>query len=443
MDILALLLALALVFLNGFFVATEFAIVKVRPTRIEELVAQRRPGSMMVRQLVANIDGYLSATQLGITLASLGLGWLGEPAFHRILHHGLQFFGMEDPAWLDRLSLLLAFSTISFLHIVVGELAPKSLAILRAESVAMAAAYPMRIFYILFWPAIWSLNGVANMLLKAMGLGALSHDGESHSEEEIKIIVAQARSAGLLSTDRADILRKAISLPSRTARYIMVPRNEVIIMDINLSTQENLERARGTRHTRFPLCDRELDEVIGIIDVREVLFEAEKKPVEEIDLRTLAAPPAYFPELMSAERLLVEFRSRRVAIAVIVDEYGGASGIVTPADVVSVVLGDIEDDDEGTEVVPLPGGAYDVDGAAPLEELGETLNLHFESDEMRTVAGFLMERLGRMPRVGDRISEGGFSFNVLAVGGPKVRRVRIQRDGPGVAPRAVLPSKES
>ena len=430
MDLIALLAAGALVALNAFFVATEFAIVKVRPTRIEELIRKHRPGALAVRRVIGHLDGYLSATQLGITLASLGLGWIGEPAFARLLAGPLQHLGVVDEAWAHTIGLVAAFMTISFLHIVCGELAPKSVAIRRAESVAMAVAYPMRVFYTLFFPAIWCLNALSNALLRATGVTEGGHS-DHHSEEEIKIILTQARSAGLLSASRSDLLRKVLTLPAKTARHLMVPRNEVLFLDINATLEENLERAMGSGHTRFPLCDRELDDVIGVVDMREVLYQARRGSV---DLRSLAEAAPYFPELMSAERLLVEFRQRHATMAVVVDEYGGASGIVTPADVVSAVMGDLAEDSEA-EVVPLPGGAYDVDGIAPLEEIEETLKISLNADNMRTVAGFLMERLGRMPRVGDRVVESGYAFNILEVSGPRVRRVRIQREAP--LPRAV------
>ena len=448
MDILALLAALGLVALNGFFVATEFAIVKVRPTRLEELIREGRPGASAVRILVRNLDGYLSATQLGITLASLGLGWLGEPAFERIISGPLSRFGLDDPIgagwagnawdpttipWLHYTSLTLTFATISFLHIVVGELAPKSVAILRSDATAITVAWPMRVFYVIFLPLTWILNGISNQILRLAGLQPAGHGGETgHSEEEIKIILAQARSAGLLSSARSDILRRALSLPSKAARHVMVPRNDVVFLDINLSIEDNLIRSRDSTHTRFPLCDRELDDVLGIIDVRDVLFrlqhEADPPKDDAAFLRSLAAEVAYFPETMPSERLLSEFRDRRIRMAVIVDEYGGASGIVTPADIVTMVMGELEEEEASNEVVALPGGAYDVEGSATIEEVEETLQTTLPTEDMRTVAGLVIERLGRMPRPGDRIRESGFLFHVLEVEGPRVRRVRIQRD---------------
>ena len=423
LDILALLLAVVLVAMNGFFVATEFAIVKVRPTRIEELIRKQRPGARTTRKLISNIDTLLSATQLGITLASLGLGWVGEPALARLLTPLFEEMGIVDPTWMHRISLAVAFVILTFLHILCGELVPKWMAIARAETVALAFAYPMRVFYLTFYPLVWPLNVAARGLMRLGGAKWQSHP-ELHSEEEIKMIVSQARSAGLLSAARSEVLKKAMSLPTKNARGLMVPRNEVAFLDVNETLEENMARAAESGHTRLPLCDRELDDVIGIIDIREVLFKARHG---DVDLRALATPVAYLPELMSGERLLAEFRARHIPMAIVVDEYGGASGIVTPADVVAAVMGEFEDEEE-SELKPLPGGAYDVEGTVTLEEIENVLKVTLSVRDMRTVAGFLMTRLGRMPKVGDRISESGYSFNVVEVSGPRIAKIRIQRE---------------
>jgi CBS domain containing-hemolysin-like protein len=214
-----------------------------------------------------------------------------------------------------------------------------------------------------------------------------------------------------------------MSLPTKTAKHLMVPRNEATFLDINSSLDENIERAMQAAHTRFPLCNGQLDDVVGIVDIREILFSARHG---KVDLNVLATPPVYLPELMSAERLLAEFRARHIAMAVVVDEYGGAAGILTAADVVSAVVGEFEDNDD-EYVVALPGGAFDVDGTATIEEVEEALNVSIPAKDMRTVAGFVMHRLGRMPRPGDRVIAAGHVFNVVSVQGPRIEKVRIQR----------------
>ena len=382
------------------FVATEFAIVKVRPSRIEELIRSKRSGAQGVRHLVTHLDAYLSATQLGITFASLGLGWLGEPAFARLIEWPLTQMGVDDPVWLHRIAMVLAFATISFLHIVIGELAPKTMALLRAESVAVFAAYPMRVFHALFFPFIYVLNGVATWILKCFGLTADGTEGDMHSEEELKIILSQARSAGLLAGPRAELLQKAIDLSAKTARHMMVPRNEVVILDINADFSDNLKRVQNCTHSRFPLCDRELDNAIGVVHIRDLLNMANTNPNGNIE--SIATPIFYFPEIMRGERLLAEFPKRDGRMAIVVDEYGGASGILTPGDIVGTVMGDLADSMEH-DVVTLPSGAYEVEGIAEIEEIEDLLKVDLGLDDITTVAGFLMLRLGRMPVHGDRV----------------------------------------
>jgi len=385
---------------------------------------KNKPGASHVRHVTKRLDSYLSATQLGITLASLGLGWIGEPAFAHLIEKPAMALGTRDPNVIHSLALTFAFLTISFLHIVAGELAPLSLALLHAESVALTTAFPMRVFYTLFFPVIWLLNVVSNGLLRASGLTPNKQHQEHHSEEEIKIIVRQARSAGLLSSSRSDLLQKVLSLPTKTARSLMVPRSEVVFLDINATLDENLETAMQSGNARFPLCDRELDDVLGFIDARDLLYHSRE---QEPDLKRLAHPMIFIPETMSAERLLYEFRMRHAPMAVIVDEYGGTSGIATPADVIAAVMGEFDEGDE-SELIALPGGAYDVEGTTALEELEQTLRVQLKADDMRTVAGFLMARLGRMPRIGDRVSASGHMFVVMEMNGPKVRRIRIQKE---------------
>lgn len=423
MDLLAFVSALVLVALNAFFVAAEFAIVKIRPTQVEELLRTHRTGAQTLRNILADIDSHLSACQLGITMASLGLGWIGEPAFVRLLKPIFDSLGLVNPIWTHGISVAIAFIFITMLHITVGEQAPKSLAILRPSVVGIAIAYPLRIFYFVCFPGIWLINSLSLFLVRSTGVKIPKERRELPSEEELKMIVSQARSAGIWSASRSDVLHKAMSLPTKTARHLMVPRGEVVFLDIHLDMESNLDRAMATDHTHFPLCDRSLDDVMGVIDIREVLFALRHGPV---NLKELTSSPVYFAELMSAERVLAEFRRRLISMAVVVDEYGGAAGIVTPADVVTAVMGDFEDDEE-SEVVALPGGVYDVEGTTPLEEVEQALAMPLGSHDMRTVAGFLMTRLGRMPKIGDQVIEAGIIFSVMAVSGPHIQRIHIAR----------------
>ncbi|MCK5690060.1 HlyC/CorC family transporter, partial [Myxococcota bacterium] len=380
--------------------------------------------AISARAILSRIDEYLSAAQLGITLASLALGWIGEPAFVKLIAPLLHRLHIHSEALSHTIAIAIAFTIITTLHIIIGEQAPKAFAILRAESVMLAIAVPMRIFYTTFFPLIWVLNSMANATIRAFGVtGWNEHEG--HSIEEIKIIFTQARSAGLLSSARSELLQRAMSLSGKSAKYLMVPRNEVIHLDINHTIENNIQKAMDSGRSRFPLVDRELDDVIGFIDIREVLHDRLSNKMSP--LKDLATTPFYVPEMMSGERLLAEFRKHHRAMAVVVDEYGGASGIVTATDVITAVMGEIEDEDEH-DVVKLPGGAYEVEGNADLEEVSETLNIRLESEDMRSLGGYITQKLGRLPQSGDKIVVQGYRFVVIKTSGPKIVRIRVQAE---------------
>jgi len=375
---------------------------------------------------LGKMDAYLSTTQLGITLSSLALGWIGQPAFSRLLITPLALLGISDPTWVHRLTIPIVFAFISGLHIIIGELAPKTLAILRAEQVAMAIALPMRFVHWLLFPFTWVLNRLSDGFLAICGFNRDNSTPIAHSEEEIRLILAQARSAGMLSVARSELLHRTLSLANKNARFLMMPRNEVDFFDINLNLEDNLKRIKNSNHSRFPLCDRDLDALIGIVDVRVLLEQMQRK--KEIDLKEICTTPRYYPEVIPAEVLLQEFRKHHHAMAIIVDEYGGTSGIVTSADIVTAVMGELDDDDDGDDMVHVGEGSYDVDGITPLEEVEEELHISLKTEGMRTITGWLMEKLGRMPKMGDRIKFSGYVFSVTDVLGPKVRRVRIERE---------------
>ena len=420
---MALTSALLLVLLNGFFVAAECALVKIRPSKIQELLDNQRPGARVLQEAANNLDGYLSATQLGITFASLGLGWLGGSAFVELLSHPLTSLSVLPEDTVPWISFCLAFATISFLHVVLGKLAPKSIALLKPEAVAVVVAYPMRAFYICLSPFIWSLNGFSSVLLRRAGMRLISQD-HAHSEEELQLMLSRAQMTGELTGPRAEMLQKAFILPNKTARHLMVPRNEVVFLDINQSVEENIERAMLTTHSRFPLCDRELDNTIGVISLRDLLYYVRENA--ELDLRDLSVPVTFFPETMPGDRLLSEFPSRKISMAIIVDEYGGASGIVTAKDIVTAVMGELEEDSSDLELSP--GGFYDVDGVEELEDIEDELSVSLPSEEgMTTIGGFMMEQLGRMPRPGDSVTVNDLIFRILEMTGPRVKKVRIRR----------------
>ncbi|MFP2957646.1 hemolysin family protein [Myxococcus sp. 1LA] len=425
-------LALLLVFANGFFVATEFAIVKIRATRLQALVDEGAPGAPAAMKMVEKLDAYLSATQFGITLASLGLGWLGEPAFARLLEPVLVPLVPEGASTTlaHSAAVVIGFSIITFLHIVLGELAPKSLAIQRPEDTTLAVALPMRVFYVLFYPAIVLLNGLAAWVLRVFGLQAASEAHEAHSEDELLVILHSSAQAGAITTARAELLERALEMAQKTARQVMVPRNQVKFLDVEEPLEKCIADARASGHTWLPVCRGNLDEVEGVVNAKDLFFLLSRG-----ELRSLAQvqrPVLFIPEGATLEQLLAEFRRRRRQTALVVDEHGGTSGLVTIADVVAEVVGDVAElGRRMDEVRALPGGRFELPGTAQLDDLEERLDVNFDLDEdeegeVTTIAGYLMTRLGRVPVKGDTLRLDMWRIVVDAVEGPRVVRVTVE-----------------
>lgn len=439
-------LAILLVFANGFFVATEFAIVKIRATRLQALVDEGTPGSTMALKMVEHLDAYLSATQFGITLASLGLGWLGEPAFAKLLEPvlvGLVPAGASETL-AHTAAVVIAFSIITFLHIVLGELAPKSLAIQRAEATTLSVALPMRAFYILFYPFITLLNGLAAWVLRVFGLHSASESHEAHNEDELRVILHSSAQAGAITTARAELLERALEMAEKTARQVMVPRNQVKYLDAEEPLDRNVADARASGHTWLPVCRGNLDEVEGVVNVKDLFFLLSRGELRS--LSQVQRPVLFIPEHVTLEQLLAEFRRRRRQIALVVDEHGGTSGMVTIADVVAEVVGDVAELGRRVEEVrALPGGRFELPGTANLDDLEAQLDVTFdltedEKGEVTTIAGYLMTKLGRVPEKGDGLKLDMWRIQVDEVDGPRVVRVTVEpQSKAATAPAAPRP----
>ncbi|NVJ09949.1 HlyC/CorC family transporter [Myxococcus sp. AM001] len=435
-------LAILLVFANGFFVATEFAIVKIRATRLQALVDEGAPGAAAAMKMVEKLDAYLSATQFGITLASLGLGWLGEPAFARLLEPVLVPLVPEGASTTlaHSAAVVIGFSIITFLHIVLGELAPKSLAIQRPEDTTLAVALPMRVFYVLFYPAIVLLNGLAAWVLRVFGLQSVGGAHEAHSEDELLVILHSSAQAGAITTARAELLERALEMAQKTARQVMVPRNQVKFLDVEEPLEKCIADARAAGHTWLPVCRGNLDEVEGVVNAKDLFFLLSRGELHS--LAQVQRPVLFIPEGATLEQLLAEFRRRRRQTALVVDEHGGTSGLVTIADVVAEVVGDVAElGRRMDEVRALPGGRFELPGTAQLDDLEERLDVNFDLDEdeegeVTTIAGYLMTRLGRVPVKGDTLRLDMWRIVVDDVEGPRVVRVTVEpqsRTAPGRA----------
>ncbi len=419
--LLGLLLGLVLVLVNGFFVAAEFALVKVRTTQLDSRAEAGDRRGKLARQMVQHLDAYLSATQLGITLASLALGWIGAPAFSWIVEPLIRRIPGASPAMIHSASLTTAFLVITVLHIVLGELAPKSLAIRKPEPTSLWVAMPLLLFYRVTYPVIWLLNHAANFFLNLAGLEPVTEAELGQDEEELRRLLASSQ-ASRLSTQKRELLDNIFELSHRNARQIMVPRTDVVYLTTDQSLEENLALARQCGHTRFPLCSGDLDHVVGLIHIKDIFRQPElPKSLEEV-----ARDITFVPETLSLDRLLRRMRKEKVYMAAVLDEYGGVSGIVTLENVIEEIVGDIQDefDTEEPEIIQRSDHVYDLSGSMLVADLEDALNLELSDRDEDTIAGIVLSELGRRPEVGDRVELSHLVVEVLVVTGNRINTLR-------------------
>lgn len=427
---LGLFLGLLLVALNGFFVAAEFALVKVRPTQIDPYVHEMRR-ARVARHMVRHLDAYLSATQLGITLASLALGWIGEPAFAWLIAPLVRPFVGDNPQVLHSIAATVAFLVIMILHIVLGELAPKSIAIRKAEATTLAVSLPLYVFYKVTYPAIWLLNHTANYLLRVVGIAPVSEGELSHDEEELRLLLASSH-ASAVSKHTRELLDNIFELKHRVARQIMVPRQDVVYLSTTRTMAENLRIARRSGHTRFPLCEGDLDHVVGLIHIKD-LFRRER-PISS--LREAAREIAFVPQTLELDRLLKRMRTERFHLAAVIDEYGGVSGVVTLEDVIEEIVGQIQDefDVENPEIRKEDDGSYSVSGGMLVEDLEDELGIELSDRDEDTIGGVVLSELGRSPAIGDRVELGAVVLEVLDVDNNRIKDLRLTVQKPETVP---------
>ncbi|HKS23996.1 MAG TPA: hemolysin family protein [Thermoanaerobaculia bacterium] len=435
-----LLLALLFIVANGFFVAAEFAIVRVRPTQLAEMAAEGSARAKMARRITKRLDSYLSAVQLGVTLASLALGWVGEPAFAALLLPRLERFGVFAPSIAHSIAATVAFTLITWLHIIFGELGPKYLSIDKTIGVALAIAHPLRVFYVVMYPLIWVINRTANAILGAIGIRPASKEEMVHSEEELRLILASSEKAGVLSEENREIIEGVFEFSKRTARQIMVPRTDVAVLSTTKSIEENLEIMRTTRHTRYPLCDGSLDQTIGLIHVKDLFLAQLRGPGRP--LIELKRDILFVPENSTVDALLSQFIEHKTHMAVVLDEYGGASGIVSLENITEELFGQIQDefDRERPEIEPLGNGRYRVRGDYLIEDLTARLKVDVGEPAEETIGGYVAARLGREVAPGDRTTLGDLQIDVVDAERFRVRWVIVQAPAPEVEEEAEEPT---
>ncbi|MDQ6419003.1 hemolysin family protein [Paenibacillus sp. LHD-117] len=413
-----------LIFLTAFFVATEFAIVKVRTSRIDQLVLEGRKNALAVRKVTSNLDAYLSACQLGITITALGLGFLGEPTVEEILLPLFEGAQLSD-ALSHGLSIAIAFVVITFIHVVVGELAPKSWAIQKAEAVTFLTAKPIIFFHKLMFPFIWLLNGSANALVRMFGLKPMKEHEEAHTEEEIQIILNESFQSGMINNTEYGYVSRIFAFDELLAKEIMVPRTDMICLYTNNSLKENLEIIRKEQYTRFPVALESKDNIVGMINTKQLFLSYEEN--KEFDFKKLIHPVLSVSEVTPVKMLLKRMQLERVHIAILVDEYGGTSGLITIEDILEEIVGEIRDEfdaDERKEIEQLADNCYLLDGKVLLDELEALAGKHFDEEDVDTIGGWLYSKL-HDPKPGKEYHHENLKFIIRETSKNRIRKVEM------------------
>ncbi len=437
MDIaIKLLVVLILVVVNGFFVATEFALVSVRRSRIESLVAEGNHRARNVWNALQDLDGFIAATQLGITIASIGLGWVGEPALAQILD---PLFVSVLPssvaaATAHTISFVIAFSIITFLHVVFGELAPKSFALQYPESTAFVVASPVRVFLSLFRPIIFTMNWVGQAFLRLVGVRPVVGHNLIYTEEELRLIVAASTESGELFETEEEIIRRAFVFHDYTANDIIVPRTELVAIPADVSLERIASVIREHKFARYPVYGRDLDEILGVLyvkDLVDVLVETPADP-HTFDVRTLIRPVMTVPDSIAIDALLDEMKRQRTHVVIAIDEYGGTAGMVTLDDILERVVGDVPDEFELTseDIHVEPDGSWRVDGLTHLADIRDHFGIDLQEEESSTIGGFVFSALGHRPGVGDRVEVPPYMIEVTELDGLRIAEVRFVATAP-------------
>ncbi len=428
LDLLYLTLAVFLVLLNGFFVASEFALVKIRSTQVESLKQAGDHTAYVAEKIVENLDAYLGVTQLGITAASLALGWVGEPAVAHLIEPVLAAGGIESETIIRTVSFIIAFSIITYAHVVVGELMPKSVAIRHPVGTTQRIARPMVAFYYISWPFMKLFNGSALLFLRLLGFRTDQATESVHTEEELEHLVTRMAEGELSSTLAQDVLSNVFALRRLTVRQIMTHRTQMVVLDLEDPLDETIERARESGFARFPIVQGDIDRVVGIVHLKHIAF-LDPDIDEASTLLDLAQPPVVLPETTPLDQAVVTLLEANAKMAIVADEHGGTEGLVTTEDLLEELVGEIEDvfDEEPREHVPLAGERYLIRGDAPLHDVDDILGLTHPDPDVTTVGGLIMGELGRVPEPGEHVTIGPWRLTAVDTTERRVREVMAER----------------
>jgi len=422
-----LFLTFFLVLLNGFFVAAEFAMVRVRGSQVEIKAKTGSPVAKVARGILHNLDGYLAATQLGITIASLGLGWVGQDVVTKLMLHLFALFGVAiKSVFIIDTSHVVAFCFITILHIVFGELAPKSIAIQRSVRTVMAISLPLRFFFVLFKPLIWILNGLANLILKLIGINPVQGE-TSHSSEELQYLLEQGKETGALDSTEHELIQNVFDFNERVVKNIMVPRTKISGVDINTPKDELLELIITEGYSRMPVYDDVIDKIVGIVHAKDILPLLARN--EEIILKNIIRKPYFIPETKKINDLMAELQQKRIQIAIVLDEFGGTAGMVTLEDIVEELVGEIQDeyDEEKPIVEKINDREFIVNALAPIYDVNSHLPHDLPEDgDFDTVSGWLGDIFGKIPDVGEQKESNGYNITVLKKSEQNIESVKLE-----------------
>jgi len=428
-DILKLLMVVILIGLTAFFVAVEFAIIKVRSSRIDQLVSEKRRGALAAKKVTTNLDEYLSACQLGITITALGLGWLGEPTIKHLLEPlflKLQF----SPTISSTVSFIIAFAVITFLHVVIGELAPKTFAIQKAEQVSLLLSKPLIYFYRVMYPFIWALNGSARVVTGLFGLNPASEHEVAHSEEELRLILSESYESGEINQREFKYVNNIFEFDNRVAKEIMVPRTEVVGLYEDEPFETHIKVIAQEKYTRYPVFGEDKDEIIGMVNVKDLFIRyMDGNRDEECSIMPYTRPVIEVLENIPIHDLLLQMQRKHIPLAVLYDEYGGTAGIVTLEDILEEIVGEIRDEydeDENPPIEHVSEGYKIVEGKVLISEVNDLLGIHLIADDVDTIGGWIMVQK-QIVAEGDVIEKYGFYFKVLEKDMHQIKRVEIRK----------------
>ena len=426
MYIINIALVLFLVFANAFFVVSEFSIVKIRRTKLEELSHNGDKRAKIALNITEHLNTYLSAIQLGITLASLGLGWIGEPAVSRLIEDLSGDLLANNPILLHSISFGIAFSLITLLHVVLGELVPKSLAIIHTESYVLKIAPFLYWFNKIFSPFIWVFDHVSIGILKLCGVNTAPEEDDAHSEEEIKLIIDASQKDGIIDDTEGEIIQNAICFSEIDAYEIMIPRQDIKCINKDSSFDEVMEFVKKTKHTRYPLYDKDKDNIIGMVHIRDILEHCDEKDNKNI-LQKIARKILFVPEYKSISEVLHLMMAKRIHVAIVVDEYGGTAGMLSMEDILEELVGEIQDEHDDIQEAPLKKldeVTCEFDGLYLLEDAFDCIKIPQGDHEESTIGGYVFGLLGREPQIGDKVEDEYCIYEVLNVDNMRITRVK-------------------